>query len=97
MGNGRGRHRCKGGDAPGHFIGGEDDHTLDRDSVGRSAGALGRSGAHVRSWSRPSNLRDSRGRTDCNQTAQVSVLTIIALCVGAIALSYIIWAIAAER
>ena len=35
------------GDAPGHFIGGEDDHTLDRDSVGRSAGALGRSGAHV--------------------------------------------------
>ena len=35
------------GDALGHFTGGEDDHTLDRDSVGRSAGALGRSGAHM--------------------------------------------------
>ena len=50
-----------------------------------------------RCWSRPSNLRDSRGRTDCNQTAQMSVLTVIALCVGAIALSYLIWAIATEH
>ena len=46
MGNGRGHHRERG-DPLGHFTGGEDDHTLDRDSVGRSAGALGRSGAHM--------------------------------------------------
>jgi len=33
----------------------------------------------------------------CNQTAQMSVLTVIALCVGAMALSYLIWAIATEH
>ena len=54
MGTGREHHRCKGGDDLGHFhsrIGGEDDRTMDRNSVGGvgpSATALGRSGAHMR-------------------------------------------------
>jgi hypothetical protein len=53
LGTRRGHHRCKRGGALGHFtrrIGGEDDRTMDRDSVGgvgRSAAPLGRSGAHM--------------------------------------------------
>ena len=47
IGDQMGHHRCKGSSVISRHVGGEDDRTMDRDSVGPGAAALGRSGAHM--------------------------------------------------